>query len=61
MTNGDLISMFTQRFPNLHLVDMRPLYRDYVVGRVGLTIWLDNGDIILWFPQIGEEKTEVET
>ena len=61
MTNGDLFSLFRQRFPNLRPVDMRPLDPTCVIGRVGLTIWLDNGDIILWFPQIGEEKTEVET
>lgn len=56
MTNGDLISMFTQRFPNLNPVDMRPLYSPYVTGREGLTIWLSNGDIILWFPKVGDKE-----
>lgn len=56
MTNGDLFSLFRERFPNLRPVDMRPLYRDYVVGRKGITVWLDNGDIILWFPKEGDTE-----
>ena len=58
MTNGDLMSIFRQRFPNLTPVDFRPPSTDYVGNRVGLTIWLDNGDIILWFPQLEEGDAE---
>ena len=56
MTNGDLISMFRQRFPSLRPVDMRPLDPTCVIGREGLTIWLANGDIILWFPKVGDKE-----
>jgi hypothetical protein len=54
MTNGDLMYLFRQRFPELTPVDFRPPATAYVSKRVGLTIWLDNGDIILWFPGEGD-------
>lgn len=54
MTNGDLMDLFIQRFPKLTPIDFRPPLTDYVSNRVGLTVWLDNGDIILWFPKEGD-------
>lgn len=55
LTNGDLMDIFRERFPELHPIDFRPPSGEYAKDKKGLTIWLDNGDIILWFPKGGDE------
>ena len=59
MTNKDIMSIFKSRYPELKVDDYRPLWTEYVRDKKGITIWLDNGDILLYFPKIdmrGEEE-----
>ncbi len=56
MTYNDLIETFKARYPNLKVVDCRPICHElYTNDKVGITIWLENGDLLEYYP-----KMEVE-
>jgi hypothetical protein len=42
--------MFKKLYPNMPIDDYRPLCKDFVSGKVGITIWLSNGDMVQYFP-----------
>jgi len=49
-TNGEVFAEFKAKYPDMKVEDYRPLWDEFVKGKVGITIWLDNGDILLYFP-----------
>lgn len=63
MTNYEAYRKFKEAFIESdhcpYAVDYRPLASAFVKGREGITIWLDNGDVILYFPS-QEEVARVE-
>lgn len=42
--------MFRSTYPEINPVDYRPAESMFVKGRVGITIWTDNGDMLMYFP-----------
>lgn len=54
MTNEEIYKKFCDL--NIPYNDYRPLYTECVNGRQGITVFLDNGDIILYFPKNQESK-----
>jgi len=56
MTNGDIFKLFKERFPELEVDDYRPLDHAFAEERSGITIWLKNGDMLLYFPNTEEVK-----
>lgn len=51
LTNEEIYKLFLTRHPKAKVSDYRPLMN--VEGQ-GITIWLENGDVILYFPQRDE-------
>ena len=61
ITNGDLFNKFKTDYPDLEVEDYRPFCLDFVRDRLGITVWLKNGDIFLYFPNIKlNEACEME-
>ena len=66
MTNGDILQRLYDGYPEIadKVKDYRPLCVDFVRGRIGITVWLENGDMLLYFPHLtfneicGAEKKE---
>ena len=52
ITYGDMISVFRERYPDINYEDYRPTASIHVEGKAGITIWLKNGDIMQYFPNI---------
>ena len=58
MTFGEIYKLFLERCPNVNAVDYRPVMLDkdqdlgmYCTGpKVGIIVWNDNGDEIIFFP-----------
>lgn len=50
MTNEDLYRLFRSTYPETKPVDYRPAESMFVKGKVGITIWTDNGDMLMYFP-----------
>ena len=57
MTHEEILNRFKDEFPLVKIVDYRPicheLFTDY---KQGITIWLDNGDIIEYYLKGGDTK-----
>ncbi len=51
MTNGDIYEIFQDTYPELNPIDYRPLSTLHDPKTPGIQIWLENGDIILYFPK----------
>ena len=61
ITNGDIFNKFKTDYPDLEVKDYRPMHLDFVRGRIGIVVWLKNGDILLYFPKISfNEACEME-
>ena len=54
MRNGEILQKFMDNYPSMKnkMIVYRPLCLDFVKDRVGVNIWLENGDILLYFPKI---------
>ena len=52
ITNGQIFNKFKEDYPDLEVEDYRPMHLDFVRDRIGITRWLKNGDILLYFPNI---------
>ena len=50
MTNEDLYRLFRSTYPEIKPVNYRPAESMFVKGKVGITIWTDNGDMLMYFP-----------
>lgn len=56
LTNSDILKLFKEKYPDIKVSDYRQLNWLYVDSKIGITIWTDNGDMILYFPKISNEK-----
>ena len=55
MTNKEIYIIFMTRYPNMPIDDYRPLSNIHRPKGQGITLWTDNGDMILYFPKEGEQ------
>ena len=47
MTNGEILKTFGEKYPKLRVKDYRPLAPElFTKDLKGITIWLENGDVI---------------
>lgn len=57
MTHEEILNRFKNEFPLVKIADYRPicheLFTDY---KQGITIWLDNGDIIEYYLKGGDSE-----
>ena len=62
MTNSEIYNKFRLSYPDLHVDDYRPISDFLTDNRQGITVFLKNGDILVYYPQLedytlgGEEK-----
>lgn len=57
MTFQDVLDKFADTFPLVKVVDYRPICHEiFTDGKPGITIWLDNGDTIEYYPSLEENK-----
>lgn len=48
----DVINKFEDTFPFAKIDDFRPICHElFEEGKEGLTIWLENGDMIVYYPK----------
>ena len=60
MTHEEILNKFKDEFPIIKIDDYRPICRElFTDGKQGITIWLENGDIIEYYPK-GSELAEAE-
>ena len=55
VTNEDLFNIFRGAYPEMPVSDYRPLDLAFTKDRLGITIFMDNGDILLYFPEVKNE------
>ena len=57
MTYDELLDKFKETFPLAEIDDYRPVWPDlFQVGKVGVTIWLKNGDMVVYYPKVENEE-----
>jgi hypothetical protein len=57
MTHEEILNRFKDEFPFAKIDDYRPICHElFTDGKQGITIWMDNGDIIEYYPEGGEEE-----
>ena len=57
MTNKELLVKFKNEFPFTKVSDFRPICHElFTDGRQGITIWLEDGSIIEYYPMTKEEE-----
>ena len=53
ITFSDVLNQFEDIFPLVHVADYRPICHElFTDGKSGITIWLDNGDVIEYYPKL---------
>lgn len=56
MTFKEILNRFKNEFPGIRIDDYRPLCHElFTDGKQGITIWLNNGDIIEYYPKGGDK------
>lgn len=58
MTYQEILSEFKNTFKNIEINDYRPAVPMFTEGLPGITIWLKNGDILVYYPRINKNKEE---
>ena len=59
MTYDELLDKFSDTFPFAKIDDYRPVCPEmFQVGKVGITIWLENGDMVVYYPKEESEDKE---
>ena len=51
MTNGEIYNKFRLNYPDLDVDDYRPISDFLTDNRQGITVFLKNGDILVYYPQ----------
>ena len=52
ITYQDIMDFFHNNYPDLKVKDYRPICPElFTKDRIGITIWLDNRDIIQYYPK----------
>ena len=53
MTHEEILNRFKGEFSLTKIDDYRPICHElFTDGKQGITIWLDNGDIIEYYPKV---------
>lgn len=61
MTNGEILTIFHEKYPGIRAVDFRPLCPElFTKNLIGVTIWLENGDVIQYYPKEAQAESEVQ-
>ena len=56
MTINEVLNRFEETFPFASINDYRPICHElFTEGKEGLTIWLNNGDVIEYYPNAESE------
>lgn len=59
MTYDELLNKFKDTFPFVEIDDYRPVCHElFEKGKVGITIWLKNGDMVVYYPKFERQKAE---
>ena len=59
MTIGEALKIFRDKYPKIKVKDYRPLAPElFTKDLKGITIWLENGDVIQYYPKEAQEKKE---
>lgn len=57
MTHEEILNRFEDEFPLVNIDDYRPICHElFTDGKQGITIWLDNGDTIEYYPKGGDTE-----
>ena len=57
MTNSEIMNLFSDKYPSMQMVDYRPLApKMFTSDLVGITIWLDNGDVLQYYPKEAQKE-----
>ena len=60
MTNGEILDLFKERYSEINIIDYRPLCPElFTHDLVGITIWLDNGDILQYYPREAQSSENI--
>lgn len=58
MTFQECLHKFNENFPNIEVDDYRPICHElFEKDKEGMTIWLKNGDMVVYYPKQEENKT----
>jgi len=62
MTFDEALDKFTDAFPFAEIDDYRPVCHElFEEGKEGITIWLTNGDMLVYYPNQNEaEENDAE-
>ena len=56
MTIGEALKIFRDKYPEIKVKDYRPLASELFTNNwKGITIWLENGDVIQYYPKEAQE------
>lgn len=59
MTNGEVLKIFCEKYPEINTIDYRPLCPElFTKNLIGITIWLENGDVIQYYPKEAQIERE---
>ena len=59
MTFNEALDKFADTFPSAKVEDYRPICHElFEKGKEGITIWLTNGDMLVYYPNPNEEEEE---
>lgn len=57
MTNRDIAKLFHVKYPDMRIQDYRYLCHEMFTNDLyGITIWLENGDVIEYYPKEGKQN-----
>lgn len=57
MIYEEILNRFKDEFPLAKIDDYRPICHElFTNGKQGITIWLENGDTIEYYPKGGENE-----
>lgn len=60
-TYNELFKQFIKKYPGMKAVDYRPFSKFYVpFDRAGIVVWLDNGDVVVYLPEVEKEKSDAK-
>lgn len=57
MTFIEVLNKFSDEFPQAEVDDYRPLADLFIRDKVGIVVWLKNGDMIVYCPKEIQEDT----
>ena len=62
MTFNEVLGKFADTFPSAEIEDYRPICHElFEEGKEGITIWLTNGDMLVYYPNQNEEVDDADS